>query len=108
MLRFALIAALAVTGSTTAMAQPSAQAPMNAPEPITNSSTTADTSSTDPDRIICRNVKPPTGTRIASARSRQRVCMTKADWEQQEREAQEALRVRDSGVCSPGECGGPG
>ena len=49
---------------------------------------------------------PPTGTRVGSSRNRQRICQTRADWEQQAREAQEALRVRDSGVCSPGECRG--
>jgi len=86
--------------STAASAQPMMQSPApEPPEPSTAAATTADPSATDPNKVICRSVRPPTGTRVRSARTRQKVCMSKADWDQQEREAQEQLRERDRGVC---------
>lgn len=60
----------------------------------------------DPLKIICRRVRPPTGTRVAGPQTRQQMCMTQSDWEQQELDAQEALKVRDEGTCSPGQCSG--
>ncbi len=92
-LRFALAAGLAGLVATAVAAQPSARNDAGAPEPATNSSTTADASAADPDKIICRNVKPPTGTRVASGRNRQRICLSKAEWDIQEREAQEQARM---------------
>jgi hypothetical protein len=75
------------------------------PEPAAASSAAIDIEGdSDPDKVICRSVRPPTGTRVQSGRSRQKLCMTRADWEEQERAAQEALKVRDSGLCAPGEC----
>ena len=59
----------------------------------------------DPLKIVCRKVRPPTGTRIISSQTRQRMCMTGADWEQQELDAQEVLRLRDEGVCGDPSCG---
>lgn len=93
LLRFALAAGLAGLVATAVAAQPSVRADAGAPEPAINPSTTADTSAADPDKIICRNVKPPTGTRVASARNRLRICLSKADWDIQEREAQEQARM---------------
>jgi hypothetical protein len=93
MRRLVLISAAAMLVAGSASAQPQ-QFQNRAPEPSTNPSTTADQmSGSDPDKVICKNVKPPTGTRIGSARNRQRICQTKADWEQQELEAQEAART---------------
>lgn len=93
MMRLVLIAGLAGLIATSAVAQPAANAPSGAPEPSTNSAMTADTSSNnDPNKVICKNVKPPTGTRLGSSRNRQRICQTKADWDQQELEAQEMAR----------------
>jgi hypothetical protein len=108
MVRLALLAGSALLLSTAAMAQPMAQS-SGAPEPMANPTSTADASASDPDKIICRNVKPPTGTRLGSARNRQRVCQTKADWEQQEAEAQEAARnaTRNGANTMPGENGPP-
>lgn len=60
----------------------------------------------DPDKVVCRTVRPPTGTRVANARSRQKVCQTRQQWEDQEREAQEALKVRDRGICTGDNCSG--
>ena len=102
MLRIALITGLAAAVSTAAFATPLLQAQGNQPQPAASPSTTDDMANFDPGKVICRNVKPPTGTRIAGSRNRQRICMTKADWEQQERDAQEALRTRDRGFCSNG------
>lgn len=101
-----MIAGAAGILATAASAQPSLQGAAP-PEPMTNPATTADTSSDhDPNKVICRNVRPPTGTRLGSSRNRQRICQTREQWEQQEREAQEALKVRDRGTCSPGQCSG--
>ena len=66
----------------------------------------ADDGRLDPDKVICRTVRPPTGTRVANARTRQKVCQTRQQWEDQEREAQEALKVRDQGICTGKECTG--
>jgi hypothetical protein len=104
MLRLAFLAGLGCLAYTTALAQeatPPAPPPAPATEPATG-----EASRFDPTRIVCRTVKPPTGTRISDPRARQRLCMTQGDWEQQELDAQEALKVRDRGVCSPGECSG--
>jgi hypothetical protein len=55
-------------------------------------------------KIVCKRVQPPTGTRIVSGQTRQQMCMTRADWEQQEAEAREVLKERDRGICAP-DCG---
>ena len=60
----------------------------------------------DPLKIVCRRVRPPTGTRLVGQQTRQQMCMSRADWEQQELDAQEALRERDKGVCSGSSCSG--
>jgi hypothetical protein len=61
----------------------------------------------DPSKVICRTIRPPTGTRVVNARSQRKVCQTRQQWEDQEREAQEALRVRDRGICTnPERCKG--
>ena len=77
-----------------------APSPQGAPEPATEDSRN------DPDKIICRTVRPPTGTRVANARTRQKVCQTRDQWEELEREAQEALKVRDRGICTGERCSG--
>ena len=102
MLRLVLIAGAASLMATASFAAPEGFQAAGAPEPTTNSSSTADPSATDPDKVICKNVKPPTGTRLASSRSRQRICQTKADWEQQEAEAQEAARNARNGPSASG------
>ena len=107
--RIVLIAGVAGLLSTAAFAQTTpAPATTEAPEPssTTAPSTTPETASGDPDKIICRTVKPVTGTRVSSARSRQKMCMTKREWEIQEQEARDALKVRDRGTCAPGACTG--
>lgn len=108
MVRLAFLVGVVALASTLAVAQP---APVETETTATGAAAGAATdngaaSDNDPSKVICRNVKPPTGTRLASSRNRQRVCMTKAEWDDQAREAQEALKVRDSGVCSPGQCSG--
>lgn len=105
MIRFAtalvlvsLLGGAALAQQTTSSGQPAGTATAPAPE--------ADEADDDPMKIICRRVRPPTGTRVAGPGTRQQMCMSKADWEQQELDAQEALKVRDSGVCAPRECSG--
>jgi hypothetical protein len=104
-LRLALVVGLSGVIATSAIAQSDASAPA-----ASNGSSAAASTPTDPDydpnKVICKTVKPPTGTRVGSSRNRQRVCQTRAAWDDQAREAQESLRVRDKGVCSPGQCAG--
>lgn len=104
-LRLTLIAVgIAGVLATTAAAQVggSSARPSEAPEPMSNPTTTADSRNDDPDKVICRSVRPPTGTRVKSSRTRTKVCMTKGEWEQQEREAQELIKERDRGTCPLG------
>ena len=90
MLRLVLIAGLAGVVASAALAQPSPTT--GTTEPMSNPPSTADASATDPDKVVCKNVKPPTGTRVGSSRNRQRICLTKAEWDQQARDAQETAR----------------
>jgi hypothetical protein len=107
-----LIVAVALAGmmSTAAYAQVFDRAP---PEPtgmpMEASDIGADTpeNERDPNKVICRDVRPPTGTRLATSRKRTRMCMTRERWEQQERDAQEVLKTRDRGICSGGIDGTP-
>jgi len=107
--RIVLIAGAAGFLSTAALAQPELRA-STPPEPSSatapDTSTEAKTDNEDPDKIICKTVKPVTGTRVSSARTRTKMCMSKREWEIQEQEARDALKGRDSGVCSPGQCSG--
>lgn len=57
----------------------------------------------DPLRMLCRRVRPKTGTRIVSAKNDSRICLTQEEWERRTEVAREALRERDRGVCS-GSC----
>jgi hypothetical protein len=97
-LTFSLLAAVAAVSSVNA-AQP---APEPAASDQANRSAPDDNDRLDP----TKNVRPPTGARIGSSRTRQRVCQTRQQWDEQERAAQQAIKVRDRGVCSPGECSG--
>jgi hypothetical protein len=45
----------------------------------------------DPMKIVCRNMRPPTGSRL-QGRDRQRVCQTQREWDDQRDEAQAATR----------------
>jgi len=116
-MRVAVVAAIAAASfvGAAALAQPMMGGPVfEPPEPTTNPATTADDAARgDPNKIICRNVRPPTGTRVRSARTRQKVCMSKAQWEQEEAEARENARNMNPGVCggmdkgsSGGSCSG--
>lgn len=80
-----------------------------APAPVagtTPSPPAADDGRLDPDKVICRTVRPPTGTRVANGRTRQKICQTREQWEDLERDAQEALKVRDRGICTGDNCSG--
>lgn len=60
----------------------------------------------DPLKILCRRIRPQTGTRIVRDRGDERLCQTMAEWDRQSELGQEALRERDRGVCGSPDCGG--
>lgn len=114
MLRIVLAAGLAGLLATSAIAQPDvplASEPGGAIPSAPGSSsaittTTPTDPNADPDKVICKTVKPVTGTRVSSSRTRTKLCMTKREWDQQALEAQEQLNQRNRGVCSGGNCAG--
>ena len=114
MLRIVLAAGLAGLLATAAIAQPEvplASEPGGAipSGPGTTSGVTTTTPTdpnADPDKVICKTVKPVTGTRVASGRTRTKLCMTKREWDQQALEAQEQLNQRNRGTCSGSNCAG--
>ncbi|HVX57325.1 MAG TPA: hypothetical protein VHA37_06335 [Candidatus Saccharimonadales bacterium] len=59
-----------------------------------------DPNSTNPDRIICRQLPPPTGSHISQD---EKVCHTWAQWEELEKKSQEAV---SRGIHMPGQGGG--
>jgi hypothetical protein len=62
----------------------------------------------DPLKMLCRRVRPKTGTRISRAPSDERICLTAAEWERREEVARDVLETRDRGTCGPGGCNLPG
>lgn len=92
----AALAAPASAAQDSTPAAPDAGAPAGAPAP----EIAGEDADFDLLKIVCRKVRPPTGTRVVGSQTRQRMCMTKADWEQQELDAQEAFRERDTGICA--------
>ena len=114
MLRIVIAAGLAGLIATAAVAQPEMpQVPepsgvlLSGPDASPRVTTTTPTDpNADPDKVICKTVKPVTGTRVASSRSRTKVCMTKREWDQQAIEAQEQLNQRNRGTCSGANCSG--
>jgi len=110
MKRLLIAVALAGMMSSAAYAQVFDLAP---PEPTSIPLDTADIGADelendrDPNKVICRDVRPPTGTRLATSRKRTKMCMTRERWEQQERDGQEVLKQRDRGICSGGIDGTP-
>ena len=62
----------------------------------------------DPLRMLCRRVRPKTGTRISRAPSDERICLTAAEWERREEVARDVLETRDRGLCGQGGCSLPG
>jgi hypothetical protein len=85
---FSLAAAIAAAGA--ASATPGFQSAV-APDPTQANPQTELTSDFDPQKVVCRNIRPPTGTRLQS-RARERICQTQADWDAQSAEAQAATR----------------
>lgn len=61
-----------------------------------------DPHSTNPDRIVCRQLPPPTGSHIAQD---QKVCHTWTQWQEIEKQSQEAIH---HGQRQPGQGGGGG
>jgi len=69
--------------SMTAEAQTSA-----APAAVTGES------DADLDKVVCRSLEPPTGTRLGT----RRVCQTQRQWQDQEEQAQHALQKEQNNV----------
>jgi hypothetical protein len=59
----------------------------------------------DPLKVLCRRIRPQTGTRIVRDRGDERLCQTMAEWDRQAELAQETMRERDRGVCGSPDCG---
>ena len=90
MLRFVTVSAIVLAClSATSVAAQTADASLATSEPV--ASTDADA---DSQKVICRRVAPPTGTRLSS-RSRQQLCMTKSDWDIMAAEAQAEARANN-------------
>jgi len=86
MLRIACVAA----GLAGLMAVPAlAQVNETGPQPTTPITATDTADGFDPEKVICRKAAPPTGTRVVG-RSRQQICMTRADWDQLAQDSQDA------------------
>jgi len=92
MFRVALAFSLAALAAASAHAMPSLQVTA-APDPSTpdTSAATAVTSDRDPMKVVCRAMRPPTGTRIQT-RDRVRICQSQEQWDAQATEAQGAAR----------------
>lgn len=58
----------------------------------------------DPMKVLCRRIRPQTGTRIVRDRGDERLCQTMAEWDRQSELGQEALRERDRGICGSPDC----
>jgi hypothetical protein len=69
------------------------------PESAPMALNTGDPHSTNPDRIVCRQLPAPTGSHISQD---QKVCHTWAQWQQMEKRSQEALQ---RGQHQPGQGG---
>lgn len=112
----AAIAVLATAGAATA--QPTdITTETAAPEPVqTARSAVADddlgeapkVKAFDPTRMLCRRVRPKTGTRIARGPASERMCLTAEEWDRRAEVAQEVLEARDRGTCGSTGCGLPG
>lgn len=93
MLRFMVWPVVGLVCLSASIANAQTQATQDLSTSIPASATAAD-SETDSQKVICRAATPPTGTRIRG-RSRQQLCMTKADWEIMEAEAQAEARANN-------------
>jgi len=76
---FAAAATQAVADDTAA---PAAAAATAAAAPATPAPTTS-----DPNKIVCKSLPAPTGTRLGSRRQ----CLSQAEWDEKERQDQQAL-----------------
>ena len=90
LLMFGSLAAAAQTDqsstSTSAPAATTAPATTAAPASTTTDATAASTD-TDPDRIVCKEGPPPTGSRLGATRE----CHSQREWDRIQQEQQEAL-----------------
>ena len=87
---FAVLAFLAVVAVPVAADEPVNQTASN---PATAATAPATDEQKPEDKVVCRLLEPPLGSRIGN----RRVCMTQSRWDQQERDAQDAMRKTHSG-----------
>ena len=100
------IAALLLAGAATAGQDPEST-PVELPSaPEADVDAAIERDVFDAMKVVCKRVRPPTGTRIIGQQTRQQMCMTRSDWDILEQETQEAIRERDKGVCSGSSCAG--
>jgi len=108
MLRNALTTTVAVvlfSGAAFALQEPVGDTP-TAPEATVTADDLDEGEILDALKVVCKRVRPPTGTRLVTGQTRQQMCMTRADWDVLEQETQEAIRERDKGICGGNSCGG--
>lgn len=86
------LAALICLSATVAQAAPAEVRPSTPPVVPADES-----GSRDPQKVVCRKAKPPTGTRVQT-RGRQQMCMTQADWDTLNAEAEAETRRLDNKV----------
>jgi len=83
-------------GAAFAQSQPgSAAAPVNPGDVAGSTANQTAAAQQDKDPMVCRKLPPPTGTRLGG----RTVCLTQKQWDQQEKDSQEALRgvMRNAG-----------
>jgi hypothetical protein len=97
---FVLLAAVAVAAPAFAEdAQPAAtQAPVGAAAPAAAGDAAADTSYLD--RVVCKNLPPPTGTMLGS----RKVCQTERQWRELTKTSQDRINTQQQKL---GGYGGP-
>lgn len=108
MLRVLVVAALGFAGVAWAQAPDTGAAPPPAaPSAVADNDVGPgpDQRRYDPMRVVCKESRPETGTRIEKGKRSERICLTVAEWERREDLAREILKERDRGTCGSMGCG---
>ncbi|MGD0192827.1 MAG: hypothetical protein ABSD74_18975 [Rhizomicrobium sp.] len=72
-------------------------------DPAATSAAPAATSTSNPDEVVCRNNPPPTGSRLGGGRE----CHTQREWDQRQKDAQQATMMGEmKGLAGVGGSGG--
>lgn len=99
MRRFGLLM-VSVAGMVFAGSAALADAAASAPAPAATATTTTTTQSSDLDKVVCRTMTAPTGTRIGARRE----CLTQRAWDdiRQQSEKDTSKMQENRGIVSPG------